>query len=1170
MAIRLTGIQKNLSRSSDLAKLLEKVFEATNLSVPEEKRIQTVSQQLEDKTEEIVSQLQKLAEPYRNFEKSAKFQLWERKLLDLTLRNNLLNMKLGKNAISYTCDDISVLEDSLDDGNEVILTAKELKQMYRTVRTNMEETGANTLFLTLGTLHWTEPKPTFVKNEPRSLQAPIMLMPVNIVSLGKDRFSISKRDEDVILNITLLEFLRQKFEIVVPNLNPLPQDTHGVDVNLVMHLFREAIREQPEWSVEDNSILGIFSFTKFVMWNDIHTHSDLMMQNDMIRSLVDGRLYLKDECDSADARNLDTTCRPNEYVLPLDADSSQLEAVIDSGNNRSFVLYGPPGTGKSQSITNIIANSMAQNKRVLFVAEKKAALDVVQNRLAKIGLAPFCLELHSNKMEKKHFLQQMQEVLDFVCDKNTEEYEKTADALFSQRMKLIVYIESLHHKQKNGYSLFDCIERYLSISQEPISLSKDLVEKWSKDDVEVLYEKCIALDSGESVLGMSPTDHPLNGLYPKTEDRSNRPTYVIASQTLESQLVVLPQAIDAIRKQIERNAKMKITQKTARQYLEADYKWKRITQLADIDESLLDDIDLLYESAVRWNNNISLLPDWKKYIESLDDLRQQGLGEAVDLYLNGRSGKEVGDAFLAGFFKTESQCIIERDPQLSQFSGKVFEQTIEKYISLTKEFQKLTQQELIARLSARNPLESKDANVSAELTLLRKRIGNNGRGSSIRSIIEQMPILLPQLCPCMLMSPLSVAQYLDPSLEKFDLVIFDEASQMPTCEAVGAIARGKTWVIVGDPKQMPPTSFFATAVTEEEDADIDDLDSILDDCITLSMPTRYLSWHYRSKHESLIAFSNINYYDSKLVTFPSVDDMQKKVTLQHIDGVYDFGKTRTNIAEARAIVEYTMRRLEESKTTNVFRSVGIIAFSRPQSDLIEDLLNEEFAKRPDLDMYNRDSEEPLFVKNLENVQGDERDIILFSICYGPDKDGKVSMNFGPLNQVGGERRLNVAVSRSRYEMHVFSTLEPEQIDERRTNAAGVLGLKRFLDFAKNAIIGNLSNHREAVNKIAKQISEQLEKHGYTVHTNIGTSTFRVDVAVVDMEHPERYKLGILLDGSEYYKTKTARDREIVQPSILQLLGWNIMHVWTIDWFKHSESVLKNILDCIQNNSVSCE
>jgi superfamily I DNA and/or RNA helicase len=198
---------------------------------------------------------------------------------------------------------------------------------------------------------------------------------------------------------------------------------------------------------------------------------------------------------------------------------------------------------------------------------------------------------------------------------------------------------------------------------------------------------------------------------------------------------------------------------------------------------------------------------------------------------------------------------------------------------LTSEFQQLTREELVARLSAQVPVGDRDPEVSSELTLLRKRIGNKGRGTTIRNIIDQMPALLPKLCPVMLMSPLSVAQYIDINGPKFDLVVFDEASQMPTSEAVGAICRGKAVIVVGDPKQMPPTSFFSANTTDDDEADMDDLESILDDCISLSMPSRYLGWHYRSKHESLIAFSNQNYYDGRLTTFPSADDMVPHVTL---------------------------------------------------------------------------------------------------------------------------------------------------------------------------------------------------------------------------------------------------------------------------------------------------
>ncbi len=284
------------------------------------------------------------------------------------------------------------------------------------------------------------------------------------------------------------------------------------------------------------------------------------------------------------------------------------------------------------------------------------------------------------------------------------------------------------------------------------------------------------------------------------------------------------------------------------------------------------------------------------------------------------------------------------------------------------------------------------------------------------------------------MSPLSVSQYLDMRSKQFDLVIFDEASQMPTSEAVCAIARGAATVIVGDPKQMPPTSFFEAQQTDDSDAEFDDLESILDDCISLSLPSQYLSWHYRSKHESLIAFSNVHYYDGRLITFPSVDDQERKVTLQPVKGIYDFGKTRSNKTEAKAVVDDIIARLQSQQESGVTRSIGVVAFSKVQSSLIEDMLTDALAKHPDLETLATGGEEPIFIKNLENVQGDERDIILFSIGYGPDKQGRVSMNFGPLNQRGGERRLNVAVSRARYEMKVFSSLRSSQIDLDRTSA----------------------------------------------------------------------------------------------------------------------------------------
>lgn len=418
---------------------------------------------------------------------------------------------------------------------------------------------------------------------------------------------------------------------------------------------------------------------------------------------------------------------------------------------------------------------------------------------------------------------------------------------------------------------------------------------------------------------------------------------------------------------------------------------------------------------------------------------------------------------------------------------------------------------------------------------------------------------------------MSVAQFLDLDQPPFDLVIFDEASQMPTSEAVGAIARGKSLVVVGDPKQMPPTSFFQMQQTDESQAENDDMESILDDCITLSMASRYLSWHYRSRHESLIAFSNNQYYDGKLYTFPSVDNRTSKVSFIPVDGVYDYGRTRSNRAEAEAISRKVVSILQDyiKHPSHPRRSIGIVAFSKVQQGLTEDILTEMLAKNPEMEQLAYDAEEPIFIKNLENVQGDERDIILFSVGYGPDKRGKVSMNFGPLNNQGGERRLNVAVSRARYEMIVFSTLQPEMIDLRRTQAAGVVGLKRFLEYAKTGRLAlqaealETGNEETAHDAVTQKVARMLQDRGYQVDLYVGRSAFKVDIAVRNPHDEGSYLCGILCDNPKYYVTKTVRDREICRPEVLRHLGWKLLRLWSVDWFLNPEATFERLCQALE-------
>ena len=1083
---------------------------------------------------------------------TAKLRLWERKLLDLSLRNNLLNLRLGKNAMPVPNVDICQMEDELQMGHEMIMEQKEIKGLYRTVRTNLEETGANTLFIALGVLRWCE------KPGSRIYSAPILLLPVNIVPLKKGAFAIRKRDEEMVLNITLTEFLYQQFGIELEGVSPLPQDAYGIDVGLVLHQLREAVKGHPDWEVAEEAVLGIFSFTKFVIWNDIHTHPTEVMESPLVRSLVEGRLLLDDVAVNADARQMDREVRPDAMAIAVDADSSQLEAVMAAEQGESFVLYGPPGTGKSQTITNLIANALYHEKRVLFVAQKKAALDVVHARLQQIGLAPFCLELHSNKMEKHSFLQQLQNAIEATQIHQAKDFERTAEALYTQRLQLINYVDALHAQYPCGYSIHDCIDCYLSANAQPLTLEKDFVKGKSAEEIETICSSIAMLASGFNLLGMQPHEHPLVGFMPKYVPPTKTTSYASAylgGESIEKMLAELPQMVENIRKQIERAKAMGYLNKTTRQFLETDYKWKKFIAQAVVDEALTDDIDALAEAVTRWASNVNMLPAWRQYTDILGKLSNNGLGEAVKLHQEGKTIEAIQRSFMAAVYRQMAQDLIGQNPTLNDFNGLQFELIIERYNALNSEYQQLTRQELVARIASRISDRVQDAELSGQLTMLRKRIGGKGRGFSIRAIISQMPDLLPTLCPVMLMSPLSVAQYLEMDGPKFDMVVFDEASQMPTSEAVGAIARAKTSIVVGDPKQMPPTDFFTTSVTDENDAEIDDQESILDDCIALSMPSRYLGWHYRSKHESLIAFSNRHYYDGRLTTFPSVDDQVKCVSWLHVNGYYDYGKTRTNRAEAEAIVAEALKCMEQRPE----RSIGIIAFSKQQSDLIEDLLNVSLAEHPDLERHNQEKEEPLFVKNLENVQGDERDIILFSVGYGPDEEGRLSMNFGPLNRVGGERRLNVAVSRARYEMKVYSTLLPEQIDERRTQAQGVLDLKRFLKFAQQGTMAKEGGKDSRTAYMVEQIAEALRTYGYKVNTKIGSSDFKIDLGVIDPDTPERYRLGIICDGEEYYRLKTARDREIVRPAVLKMLGWKLMHVWSLEWFMRPEIVMKNIL-----------
>ena len=1332
---------------------------------------------------------------YDQSKETSKLDIWERKLLDFSLRNNFLNLSLRTKAIQFISFEVSAIEDYLQNGDEycimpmpdvdIKLTKDEqlvrsgsalmlsklikndivkdkvlhtylkddesqriLRNIYRSSRVSIEETGSNSLYLAIGLLRWYEKK-----NSPKARYAPILLLPIEIL-YKRGRYYIRKRDEDISLNITLMEYIRQSFGITVKGIDPLPTDEHGVDVSLIFAQIRDALKEQNKWDVEEECILGTFSFNKFLMWNDIHVNRDKLVENPVVESLVNGGLTWTPKPIALNLKEEDKSLTPDSLSLPVPVDSSQMAAVLEAGKGTTFILYGPPGTGKSQTITNLISNALYQGKRVLFVAEKMAALNVVQSRLEKIDLGPFCLELHSNKVAKRHILEQLDKALKALRIKEPETVKALSDKLFERRNVLISYLDALHNDRANdGLSLYECIQEYEELDNVTplnVPLTGGLTS-FKKEKIESFKEELYTHFPTVIQLVGQPSEHPLkelkisfNGL--KKRDRlfellnngrkisaefgkirglllsclsatlpdsrellfkglellSNISTFPILNPC------IIDTAFDLVRcKELEvaydemkqrdelyngliqdnrpeffdedvlsllktwsdiqgkwflpkffasrsfinklRFFNKTINKENVEEILENVLSYQKIRNicaskeaiikeytsrilttedlgllldklpvlkehincfsfntgiarnelLKKLKESFNDDLlqklqgtDTLYKDwnelitelnqiilitwpdsndftitvsslFTRWTDNISKIEKWFNWCELRYRLNELGLVSVVEAtereIINPQN---LADSFFKGIYKSIAEKKISYHRNLIAFEGLLFDQQVKVYKELTSEFQELSKKLLYSRLSAQIPQIFDDIDNNGELGLLLRNIANGARGMSIRQLLDSIPNLLPKLCPCMLMSPMSVAQYIDLSQDKFDLVVFDEASQMPTSEAVGAIARGKSLVVVGDPKQMPPTSFFSSNNIDEEDESIDDLESILQDCQALGIPSLQLNWHYRSRHESLIAFSNNEYYDGELITFPSTDDQKTKVNFVKINGVYEKGGKRCNRAEAEAIVKEVVKRLKDERLRK--DSIGIIAFSSTQQTLIEDLLSDTIESDKELTQYADSMYESIFVKNLENVQGDERDVILFSIGYGPDSNGKISMNFGPLNKVGGERRLNVAVSRARKEMIVYSTMTGSQINLNNTKSKGVEGLKHFLDYAEKQMLFEATRMNVTTEKLSiqNQIATALQGKGFNVKTEIGLSDFKIDVAVIDPRDESNYILGLLLDGETYLNTQTTRDREIVQPSVLKNLNWNVARVWSVDWFKQPDIVINRIVDLI--------
>ncbi|MEE9393099.1 MAG: DUF4011 domain-containing protein [Planctomycetota bacterium] len=1384
----------------------------------------------------------------------ARVEHWKRRLLDLSLNNRFLNFRPTKKTLALEVHDLAVLEDALVSGSKFTIygrpqaiegqgirdldrrleqtgedlrrdyfvdqfkdkrlfstveqgeTESRLLEIYRQARRTLEDTGANTLYLALGFLKWSE-----VEGAETRLRAPILLLPVSLTrKSAREDFRLVLGDEEPRVNVTLLEKLRQDFGLDTKELEELPEDERGLDIGEILARWRAAVLTIAGWDVEESASLALFTFSKFMIWQDLESNVEALMANDLVRHLIDrpGEDFRRQDQEPLTPESLDREVALRDIFCPRDADSTQLAAVVAATQGHSFVLQGPPGTGKSQTITNLIAQALAEGKRILFVAEKMAALDVVKDRLDAEGLGFACLEIHSNKASKRVVLDQLQEALEVSESKSPARWEQAVTRFETLRDDLNAYVQTLHEPGSFGLSVFEATGRVVALrgsSRVLIDAATlaGLDAETYEQDAELTSALATAVMAVEQVAPLS--SHPLQGvglgdwrptlprdfqsqlralesaatkaeagfsalapdleLNPETNanldlsallpealefltgprpllaewisttgwtERCARVHELLADgeqlKVIENDLALrwevgeepqhpsqlasrwrdldnsffvarwwgrrkiikelepwrggrtLPDAAQVLedlghaqrlrelqtsiekadesgraafgaawlglnsdwprlRSAFEDGERLRATLQTIRRAkpkLSRNFedRWlalctdagdevtpgeilaDRVADQIRLESELLqarealadllqaregaffaagDEKECLYGRQVRraqcWWESREALRDWCHFQRVLTSANDRGLGAFCDAMQSGDlRASELSQVVERSRLETWLEDRFESQPRLRQFNRGAHESNLAEFRRRDKELMALNRQVVAARVQARLPKTSGTEVKGSELALLRREITKKARHKSIRRLLAEAPNVIARLKPCLLMSPLSVSQYLDPALfAAADIVVFDEASQIPVWDAIGALARGKTAVVVGDTKQLPPTAFFQRAHTfVVDDYDLDakagddeaaeeeipeDLESVLDECL-LNLREMRLGWHYRSRHESLIAFSNHHYYGNSLFTFPSPGEASDRVGVSHRfveDGVYDRGRSAANRIEAEALVADLLIRLRDAEED---RSFGIVAFSQVQQKTIEDLLEKARARHPEIERHFHEGDaEALFVKNLENVQGDERDVIMFSVGYGRDDTGRLMMNFGPLNRPGGERRLNVAITRAREQLVVYSSILPEDIDLSRTRALAVKHLKVFLEYARRgpSVLAPLDDEVEAKDEAQKKaplrklgpgfvesLGATLRARGHEVATRVGSSSYRVDLALRDPKNPDRFWLGIECDGQNYRDAATARDRDRIRPEVMGHLGWELHRVWCVDWWQDPDGELDRI------------
>jgi phage tail protein X len=1247
--------------------------------------------------------------------------------------------------------------------------AKKLLKIARDARTAEEEQGVNILYLAFGFVTWFEDEKSDVRRE-----APLVLLPVELVRNERtSTYDLRMRPDDLMTNLPLQQRWQDDFGMVLPELE-VDDDWRPSDYFDQVDVI---VGKWARWSIDRNGMqLGFFSFSKLLMYRDLNLDAwpDGNLEN---HDLVRGLLYEgfgEDQAVFGNGESLDAVLPPENICHVVDADASQAKVIEEARCGKNLVVQGPPGTGKSQTIANIIAAAAKEGKSVLFVAEKMAALEVVHDRLVKVGLADICLELHSRTANKRQVLEELKRTLNagnaipampdqpHALHKTRDELNAIAEALhapvgetgdtafgvLSRQARYIGLGASPPTFTKPNLSLTDraaenraitALARYgaaieaagdpsnhplrgvRNTSLQPVDQTrlKPLI-KAARDDIANLdavmnaaldllgLAKCGSFDLADMMVELLQTlgrlEQPQAALARnmlRCDDRSRlRSTlalgkqwhhereagrdlfldhafstnvthlrgplaagtlsfftrwggaYRTASRDLAGLLkTALPGSADGRLECVDRVLEIARLrgewamdepfcqaavgedwrgERTDWSIIESICEWAdRVGEAntdieADIDDlvaaalaidrvgliermqifgaqawksldelrAFLDlgddrfpdgwreaDLPLIIDALNEMAEAVDRYPAWAEMVAARKIMDSEGIGQLADRLASRELNVETATVELR-FARAEAiwRRALEANPALADLAK------VDRH-ALVAQFATLENQHLhdnVTGIVAAH-LSQLPRGALGEMKIVRGEMGKKRGHKALRRLFSEAPNAIQRIKPVLLMSPISVAQYLTPGTHSFDLLLIDEASQVRPEDALGAIARARQVVVVGDQKQLPPTSFFDRLTSGDgEDENVDDaeeseedllggaaqvaeLESILTLCEARGLPARMLEWHYRSRDPSLIRVSNREFYSDRLILPPSPleRDPTFGLTFTKVEGAYDKGGRRDNRLEGEALARAVAKHARNMPD----QTLGIVTFSVAQKNTINELLEHERRKDKTLDDFLREGgAEDVFIKNIENVQGDERDVIFISVGYGPTQPGgrMIGASFGPVNLDGGERRLNVLFTRARLRCEVFASFDPGDLDVSRSAREGPRVLKRFLEFAKTRqIVEHFPTGDDAESPFEEDVADTIRSFGFLADPQVGSVGFRIDIGVRHPDQPGSYILAVECDGATYHSALWARERDRLRQGVLENLGWRFHRIWSTDWFYNRNREIARLRDALE-------